>query len=331
MARTYSKLDTIAVTASKTAADRLHLLLGNMREDVATSTGDQLFTLLTNLREDIATAMAGTALYHKGQDANNLEANANSSDLPTVLVLANSLKALANTHLASALTQGAHAAASAEAIVAVDATDQSTANTLLNEIKADYNTHLTESGVHLNDDSTNTVTAADASDLATSITLSNEIKADYNAHVIVAMVSAYVTDVYTYHKGTDDGAIERTADATTLPTVLVLANSLKVLANLHLASTGTSGAHAAASAEAIAAADATDQSTVNTLLNEIKADYNTHLTESLVHLNDDPTNTVTSADASDLATSLTVANEIKADYNAHVANAMTAAYIQINN
>lgn len=55
--------------------------------------------------------------------------------------------------------------------------------TLANAEKADYNSHMAESGVHVNDDATNTVTAADADDLAKLKTLLADIKTQVNAHM----------------------------------------------------------------------------------------------------------------------------------------------------
>lgn len=165
MGQDLRKLDLIALTASQTATEKL-------------------FAFLVGLREDAALGVAGgdTTIFHKAQDV--LETNANATDLPTVITLANALKVKINNHFASTGTTGVHATASAETIAAADATDQGTANTLCNELKADYNTHLSEASVHLNNDGTNTVTSADATDLASSITLVNEIKADYNLHVV---------------------------------------------------------------------------------------------------------------------------------------------------
>jgi len=134
-------------------------------------------------------------------------------------------------------------------------------------------------------------------------------------------------DATIFHKRADE--LENTADAAvTLATVITLANSLKARMNVHLASEGVTGFHAAASAETIAAVDATDQGTANTLLNELKADYNTHLSESGVHLNNDSSNAVSATDATDLASSITLANEIKADFNAHSAAAMSTPPIE---
>jgi hypothetical protein len=125
---------------------------------------------------------------------------------------------------------GIHAAADAtNVIAAADATDQGTANTLLNELKTDFNAHrvIVGSSEHIGADVTNTVTAADATDLATSITLVNEIKAAYNAHL--ALNGA------TGHYGPDVVNTVPVADAADLAGVVALANAIKVAYTAHIA------------------------------------------------------------------------------------------------
>lgn len=131
-----------------------------------------------------------------------------------------------------------------------------------------------------------------------------------------------------YHKTVLDNSTEKNADASDQDTANTLANSLKVLMNIHLPSTGNSGVHRAASAEAIAALDATDLGTAIILANELKADYNTHLSEAGVHIQNDTANAVGAADASDLPTLQALLNEIKADYNTHVVSSMAAGSIE---
>jgi len=149
------------------------------------------------LRNDVAAAMvaaveagatAATVPYHKCNPASiTVEGTADAAvTLATVLTLANSLRPKVIDHLASYGDVGAHRAASAAAVAAPIATDQGTANTLLTELKADFNTHLIEAGVHMVNDATNTIVAADATNLATSITLANAVKAAYNAHIAAA-------------------------------------------------------------------------------------------------------------------------------------------------
>ena len=116
-------------------------------------------------------------------------------------------------------------------VTSSDATNQTTLNTLLNEIKTDYNAHRVSTTFHDAADSTNAVTSADATDAATSVTLANEIKTDYNAHRSQA-------DVHPH----DDSANEVTsADATNEATCITLANEIKTDYNAHLTATAGSG------------------------------------------------------------------------------------------
>jgi hypothetical protein len=161
-------LDLTALTASGKATEYLHAFLVGLREDAAAGLGG-----------------GDTTVFHKKEDV--LENTANASDLPTVITLANSLKAKLNAHFPSTGVTGVHMIASTETIAAADASDQTTANTLINEFKLDYNNHRTESNVHINDDTVNVVSATAAIDLATSIALVNEVKTDYNAHIVAAM------------------------------------------------------------------------------------------------------------------------------------------------
>lgn len=173
MASTMSKRDILHVAASGEAAKKLHQLLLDMRND------------LVNLA-------AGVTIFHRGIDDGALEGRADPTDTATAIPVVNSLREKIVSHLASEGQTGAHAAASAEAIAAPVSTDLATANTLANELKADFNTHLTEAGVHLNNDAVNTIAAADATDEGTLVTLVGAIKAANNTHVAVALTAAYI-------------------------------------------------------------------------------------------------------------------------------------------
>ena len=110
------------------------------------------------------------------------------------------------------------------AVSSDDATDQTTLNTLLNEIKADYNAHRVSTTFHDAADSTNVVDAADASDLDTSKTLANQIKAKFNSHRGQSGV----------HPNYDLRHEVTSADATNLATGITLANEEKADYNAHL-------------------------------------------------------------------------------------------------
>lgn len=147
--------------------------------------------VLNPLRLDLMKLKAGS-IFHA--DASTAISTADAAALPTVIALANAIKASYNLHIASVCSattgQGAHLSVdAANGITSADATDQATANTLLNEIKTDYNVHRASAVFHHTADGTNAIAAANATDLATSITLANELKTDINLHYAGAFAS----------------------------------------------------------------------------------------------------------------------------------------------
>jgi len=108
-----------------------------------------------------------------------------------------------------------------------------------------------------------TVTAAASTDLATSVALVNNAKTVLNLHFAdtVAHDSAVSAQV-------------ATATATDLATGITLANALKAAFNTHRSAASVHFTNDGANA--IAATDASDQASLNTLLTEIKADFNLH-------------------------------------------------------
>lgn len=134
--------------------------------------GDQLFDPNSITQVDVA-AQAGTG----GTIA------IGRANIPEAIDLVNEEKLVINRHFADTR---AHNTAVSAALSSADATSFATANTLASEIRTDYGTHLSESGVHFNNDSTNTISAAAATTIPTLIALVNEVKTDFNAHVISA-------------------------------------------------------------------------------------------------------------------------------------------------
>jgi len=59
-----------------------------------------------------------------------------------------------------------------------------------NELKAVYNAHMAQAGVHRNDDTTNTVTAPDANSEGSLVTLCNDIRVQLLAHLADGMAGA---------------------------------------------------------------------------------------------------------------------------------------------
>jgi hypothetical protein len=135
-------------------------------------------------------ALAGRAVH--------LDASEVTVDSPTATDLATSLVMVNRARLVYEAGFGgypghrrdilAHVAAdTANATTSPVATTLATAITLANELKADINAHLSQSGVHRTNDTANTIAASDASDLSSLVTLANAIKAALNAHMAAAV------------------------------------------------------------------------------------------------------------------------------------------------
>ena len=107
------------------------------------------------------------------------------------------------------------------------------------------------------------VASANSSSLGTSITLGNEIKSVYNRHLLDSGA----------HKAAS--TLISTADASDLATGITLGNAIKAAYEIHRAS--TTYHYTADATNTIAASDATDQSSLNTLLSELKTDINAHM------------------------------------------------------
>lgn len=95
---------------------------------------------------------------------------------------------------------------------------------LANDLKARFNLHRTQAGVHSSNDAVNAVTSPDATDLASSITLLNEIKARFNAHLVQAGV----------HSPDDTVDAVTVPDAVDVTTAVSLANDIRRRYSDHL-------------------------------------------------------------------------------------------------
>jgi hypothetical protein len=141
---------------------------------------------------------------------------------------------------------------------------------LANSIQTNYNAHLTEVGVHNNDDTVNNSVAAIAADLATAITLLNELKSVYNTHREELAGPGIV------HDPLDSVNIVSTADATDLVSAVALANDIKAQYTSHI---NTGNIHNISdSFNIVTAAAATDLATAVTLAEDIKTQFISHFT-----------------------------------------------------
>ena len=302
-------------------------------------------TVHDNADTNLVTAPDATDLATAETLANAIKTQINLhyvalSEVEEAITLLNEVKADYNAHRILTAA-GVHDNADAtNSVVAADATDLTSAETLandvktklnlhylmlseleeactlLNELKADYNAHriLTAAGVHDNADSVNSIVSADATDLATADTLANEIKAKLNLHYV---------------------ALSELEEA------ILLVNELRSVYNAHRVLTGASVHGHADSTNSVGSPAATDLASAETLANEIKAKLNLHylmlskLEEAITLVNGlateyeahrvlltshgvaDAVNLITAPVATDLATADALANDIKAQYNAH--------------
>lgn len=319
----------------------------------------EIGTIIRNLVEQYVAGTYGGC--HIQADATNTFTTAVPTDQSTLNAFLNTFKTKLNAHYQMAgpvhtwasynhkLAFGApHMRAdSTNTVSTAAATDEASAITLANAIKAKLILHALldepvhklsanaytsrRGGAHLQSDSVDAVATADATNYATAYTLLNDLKAALNLHYIKsAPHHRHADNAYAAGRGAPhlvaDSNAEATANATDAATGYALANSLKAKHNAHCGK--LLGIHHVADAtNTTAAADADDEAKTVTLANELKADLNAHAADTTHgHFIADGINSaITTADATNFATSWTLLNVCKAFYNAHIAAAQIAA------
>lgn len=92
----------------------------------------------------------------------------------------------------------------------------------------------------------------------------------------------------------------------------------------HAGITSTQGSdimNPSSSSRLVTSPNATNEATLVTLANDIKAIYSTyHIADTGAHKAADAANAIAAADATNTATAITLLNEVKADYNTHRAS-----------
>jgi len=171
MAIIYTNADVVsAVNAIVVAFNQLH---------------DGYARTVSTFHRDITGIAGGTPQYPTSTALQVTAATASS--LLTSANLAHNIQAVMRIHFAD---DRSHLIADDVNVGFEDGyfTDPSTATlaqveALLNACKSDFNKHLTQSGVHVNNDGSNTVTAPDATDQTSANTLANQMKTKVNAHI----------------------------------------------------------------------------------------------------------------------------------------------------
>jgi len=149
---------------------------------------DNLREYMLALKEDaLAAAIEAAVPVHHVADGDVSGVPAAPSDLPESVAFVNAMKSIINAHFLSAHPTGVHPSASTEVIVAANATDQGTSDTLVTEIILDYNTHRTEANVHITDDAANVMAGVPDGTLPTLITCCTSVRDEYLAHLDAAL------------------------------------------------------------------------------------------------------------------------------------------------
>jgi hypothetical protein len=124
-----------------------------------------------------------------------------------------------------------------------------------------------------------------------------------------------------------------TADATDLPTCLVLAAELHVAYGLHIADGATTanlncGAHKVPDVTNVLANPVpTDLTTLVAWVNDVKAKFNLHDVSTTYHYTADTV--IATANATILADSITLINAVKAKFNTHFASAQASVMVKL--
>ena len=191
---------------------------------------------------------------------------------------------------------------------------------LLNELKTDYNAHrvLTAGSVHSGADSVNVVDVANATTKATAIALANQLRS--------AMLANFA-NVTSHHIGADSvniaviEAVDALTSEATWSEIAALTDALRTAYEAHRqATTGIHGAADSTNTVSAAAVGAV-QTSANSLLNELKTDFNAHIILMTSHVVKDDSMKVEAANASSLATSITLAKELVDAYADHITSA----------
>lgn len=213
-----------------------------------------------------------------------------------------------------------------------------------NRLKAAYNRHIVQSGVHYVNDAYNAVSQLQIDPLEVCISALNEIRDDFNAHIVdfvyhdpdmvhdivVPYASGLATAItlansakvklnghfgdVPVHLLADDLNLVEVPDATNLRTLITLVQALKKAYESHRIQAGV---HGHDENDVIGSPDATDLSSAIFLLNVIKVVYADHAAKLGVHKVADTLHVITSPDAVDLFTGVQLASDLKGNLNAH--------------
>ena len=195
---------------------------------------------------------------------------------------------------------------------------------LANELKAKYNAHRIQPGIHPVNDFVNVVVSFNATNEPTVITLLNEMVLKYTGHLTQATIHVNDDNINTISATPASNIYEAVALAELIRAAFSIGDSAIGApghinsSNLHLISDGVNY---------LVTPDSVNLTQSIEILNELKSDFNSHRTLSGVHSPNDTLNVVVVADATNLATAYALAGDIYTNYNTHIANISPVSHI----
>jgi hypothetical protein len=311
-----------------------------------------VYNLLSELITDYPNHCARTTSHSAADTVNNSPTALASSSLEDMIVTANSLKTCFNAHDGEYGTYHT-AAGTSHQVMSINAYDLYSLITLANDIRTMYEAHRIDDGCHTAIDTVNAVgiavvslggvhvtidetnddpTEISADTLTAMITSANSFKANFNAHDL---------NSDTYHKATGTSHQINTNDATDMESLITLVNAARIAyeahrqdTDIHISSDATNSiSTSAVTIGKVHATTDTDNedptaitdtylSSMCTYANSLKAKYNAHDADGVLHHTDGTgaIHQVSAADATTTATLITLVNAIRAAYEAHVAD-----------
>lgn len=308
--------------------------------------------------------------YHVPPDASDSIVSSDPVDLDSAIVVANEVPARFDSHILKGYFHFIPSSVpyfDTGTVSAADATDLTSCNVLLHDIRLQFMSHTVSASWHGKTANYSVTLNYGAKALLNGLVvpLANQLKALFNQHISAAGAHAF-DDVFNS---------VLTADAHDVDSAVALANDLKAKYNLHIAGQrvhniiGSSDlfTHAAISnplQAAIALANdilesfnshigykkshvepdrnvvdtpmSSDLASVVSLANVLKHAFNLHRTaisrESNVHVRNDTVNVIATADATDLDTAIELLNAVRGAYESHRTQAGvhgSAAFIRL--
>jgi hypothetical protein len=176
---------------------------------------------------------------------------------------------------------------------------------LLNQIKAEFNTHVQNSNLHTVYPS-DVILVADATDLPTALILAAIVRNKINTHFVSMPLR---------HQLSDNDNLIQYPDPTDIESLAMITQLMKHCFNAHRTHVGSHGHDD--TWNSLTSSPAFDLSSAIIVLNEIRSKYSLHRLQAGVHLSNDNTNIVLLPNATDFTSAINLAKNLRNVLNAH--------------